>query len=614
MKYINKYKKAILCFVIFIMVLLKPITIPAASDVGFWSDTYVTETGSELWMGFRLKSDRVIVRFEADIEYDSSQFIIKSGAEIIGDNLAHIERNQEEIKNGIMFLCTTNVPGIVNIKVSNVKTYTLVNGVEEAVEVNYVKPDTVIGVAPNNECLIEKLTVNGNTFTEFNRDRGIYNIDVDSEVDKLDISADCVDNNAVVTIKNADLEYGKDNQVTVNVTNNGKVLEYILNVNRKNEETSAELPTENPTEESTTKNYQDTTGSEENTSIVKIKGRSTDKLLIILIVINTMAISMLVYVLIKRKKYFKLKRLLNRKTVSGEKNHKIEDGIEYVYIDLTDTNGMMDFYRQSNEFEFIDVNLDDDSVFSENAVSVRNVSMDFKIAENESSSFKEFFINIIKRKNKYRKRRVLSNVSFDIRKGEVVGIIGTNGSGKSTILKIISGVLKPTEGKVYADFKKIQLLTLGTGFDKELTAKENVYLNGAIIGYSKEYIDSKYDEIVKFAELEGFMDEKIKNFSTGMVSRLGFAIATVRETPEILILDEVLSVGDMYFRQKSEKRIKQMIHSGSTVIIVSHSSKTIMDNCSRAIWLERGVLKADGRPRMVCRAYETMIKNRSTNE
>ncbi|MCI9237996.1 MAG: ABC transporter ATP-binding protein [Dorea sp.] len=235
--------------------------------------------------------------------------------------------------------------------------------------------------------------------------------------------------------------------------------------------------------------------------------------------------------------------------------------------------------------------------------------MDFRREKDESTSIKELVIRTIRRQRSYEMFRALDHVSFDIRKGEVVGIIGTNGSGKSTILKIISGALDPVEGRVDVDREKIQLLTLGTGFDFELTGRENVYLNGAIIGYTKEYIDEKYDDIVKFAELEGFMEEKVRNYSSGMVSRLGFAIATVSDAPEILILDEVLSVGDMFFRKKSEERIQEMIHGGSTVLIVSHSTSVIQKNCTKAIWIERGVLRMVGDPKEVCTAYENMDTN-----
>ena len=236
-------------------------------------------------------------------------------------------------------------------------------------------------------------------------------------------------------------------------------------------------------------------------------------------------------------------------------------------------------------------------------ISVKNVTMKFKVATENVSSLKEYLICALKKKMTYRELLALNNINFDVMRGEVVGIIGSNGSGKSTLLKIVSGALRPTSGKVEVDRSKVQLLTLGTGFDMELTARENVYLNGAIIGYSREYIDEKYEDIVAFAELEGFMEEKMKNFSSGMVSRLGFAIATMRETPEILILDEVLSVGDAFFQKKSMERIQQMIHGGSTVLIVSHSTDTIIKNCSKAVWIEKGVQKMVGEPKVVCEAY-----------
>lgn len=245
----------------------------------------------------------------------------------------------------------------------------------------------------------------------------------------------------------------------------------------------------------------------------------------------------------------------------------------------------------------------------EPVIAVKDVTMQFRIAMNNVSGIKEYVIQLLKKQISYRELLALDHVSFNVYKGEVVGIIGTNGSGKSTLLKIVSGALKPSSGEVQCDRRKVQLLTLGTGFDVELTAKENVYLNGAIIGYSKEFIDSKYDEIVKFAELEGFMEEKVKNFSSGMVSRLGFAIATIGETAEILILDEVLSVGDEFFRKKSLKRVKEMIHGGSTVLLVSHSMGTILENCDRVVWIEKGKMKMCGEPKVVCEAYRKMNEN-----
>ena len=236
-------------------------------------------------------------------------------------------------------------------------------------------------------------------------------------------------------------------------------------------------------------------------------------------------------------------------------------------------------------------------------IEVNNVSMIFKVSAGSANGLKDFFIQKLKGKMKSRELKALDNISFDVYKGEVVGIIGTNGSGKSTLLKIVSGVLNPTEGYVKVDRNKVQLLTLGTGFDYELTARENVYLNGALIGYTKNFIDEHYEYIVDFAELHDFMEEKVKNFSSGMVSRLAFAIATAGNAAEILILDEVLSVGDAFFRKKSMERVKEMIHGGSTVLIVSHNINTIKSQCDRVVWIEKGVQKMVGDPKEVCDAY-----------
>ncbi len=238
-------------------------------------------------------------------------------------------------------------------------------------------------------------------------------------------------------------------------------------------------------------------------------------------------------------------------------------------------------------------------------ISVRDLTMRYKVSTANVSGLKEYIIRRIKKQMSYRELLALNHINFDVYKGEIIGIIGTNGSGKSTLLKLISGAIKPTNGSVVVDRGKLQMLSLGAGFDGELSGHENVYLNGAIIGYSKEFIDEHYDDIVKFAEIGDFMEEKVKNYSSGMISRLGFAIATAGDAADILLLDEVLAVGDAFFRKKSLKRIKEMIHGGSTVIIVSHSIDTIKDNCTRAIWIEKGNLMMDGRVDQVCAAYSS---------
>ncbi len=273
-----------------------------------------------------------------------------------------------------------------------------------------------------------------------------------------------------------------------------------------------------------------------------------------------------------------------------------------------DYTPISDSYAE-DEIQFVDVDGMIVSDERERVISVKDVTMEFHLSTYNPSGLKDYLIQAVKRKIEYRRLFALYHVSFDVYKGEVVGIIGTNGSGKSTLLKIVSGALRPTSGKVVVDRKKVQLLTLGTGFDMELTARENVYLNGSIIGYSKEFLDKHYNDIVEFAELQDFMEEKVKNFSSGMVSRLGFAIATAGDAAEILILDEVLSVGDEFFRKKSLARIKEMIHSGSTVLIVSHGIGTILDNCTKCIWIEKGELRMVGDPKEVCDAYSHMEEN-----
>ena len=236
-------------------------------------------------------------------------------------------------------------------------------------------------------------------------------------------------------------------------------------------------------------------------------------------------------------------------------------------------------------------------------ISVKNVSMEFQVPLEGSSSLKEYLIKVFTGKISSRTLKALKNIWLDVYEGEILGVIGTNGSGKSTLLKIISGAITPTRGRVETVEENIQLLTLGTGFDRELTARENVYLNGALLGYSRSFLKEKYPDIVRFAELEGFMEQKVKNFSSGMVSRLGFAIATASDKPGILILDEVLSVGDVFFKEKSTARIRELMEKGRAVLIVSHSTDTILQNCTRALWIEKGIQKLTGNPKEVCQAY-----------
>ena len=219
------------------------------------------------------------------------------------------------------------------------------------------------------------------------------------------------------------------------------------------------------------------------------------------------------------------------------------------------------------------------------AIIVDNVSMKFNLSKEKVDSLKDYIIKSIKKEIKYNEFWALQNVSFTVEKGDRVGILGLNGAGKSTLLKVIAGVFKPTEGSVTKHGKMVPLLELGAGFDQQYTGKENIYLYGAMLGYSKEFIDEKYDEIVKFSELKDFIDVPIKNYSSGMKSRLGFSIATV-VSPKILILDEVLSVGDAKFRKKSEKKVLSMFDSGVTVLFVSHSLAQVQRICNKAMILE----------------------------
>ena len=240
------------------------------------------------------------------------------------------------------------------------------------------------------------------------------------------------------------------------------------------------------------------------------------------------------------------------------------------------------------------------------AIEVEKVGMKFNMSSEKVDDFKDYVIKLRKRQLNYKEFWALKDISFKIKKGDRVGIVGLNGAGKSTLLKVISGVLKPTEGKVKISGSIAPLLELGAGFNKQYTGVENIYLYGAMLGHSKAFINEKFDEIVKFSELGEFIKVPVKNYSSGMKSRLGFAIATIVE-PDILILDEVLSVGDAKFRKKSTKKIKSMIENNVTVLFVSHSIDQVLDLCNKAILLEKGHLVAYGTSEEIAELYQKKL-------
>lgn len=250
---------------------------------------------------------------------------------------------------------------------------------------------------------------------------------------------------------------------------------------------------------------------------------------------------------------------------------------------------------------------DTQSATPEYAVEVNDVTMIFNMASESLTNLKEYFIKLIRHELFFKEFRALKHISFKVRRGEVVGLVGTNGSGKSTMLKIVAGVLEPSEGECIVRGNIAPLIELGAGFDPELTARENIYLNGSLLGYTKEFIDDNLEGIIEFAELRDFMDMPLKNFSSGMTARIAFAIATITE-PDILIVDETLSVGDVFFQEKCERRIQRFIESGDvTVLFVSHSIEQVERICQRAIWIEKGDLRMDGPVDEVCEAYRNQF-------
>lgn len=235
-------------------------------------------------------------------------------------------------------------------------------------------------------------------------------------------------------------------------------------------------------------------------------------------------------------------------------------------------------------------------------IHVDNVSVRYLMSYDRVKSIKEYLVQMVKGKLRYEEFWALKDVSFDVKKGEVVGIVGHNGAGKSTMLKVISGILKPTEGTVRVEGTVVPMLELGSGFDYDLTGRENIFLNGAILGYSEQFLKDKYDEIVAFSELGKFIEVPLRNYSSGMIMRLAFSIATV-VNPEILIVDEILAVGDAEFQEKSKRRMMELMGGGTTVLFVSHSLEQVREMCDRVLWIEHGQVKMFGETKNVCDAY-----------
>lgn len=235
-------------------------------------------------------------------------------------------------------------------------------------------------------------------------------------------------------------------------------------------------------------------------------------------------------------------------------------------------------------------------------IDINEVTVRFNLASEKVDNLKEYVIKLVKRQLMFQEFFALKDVSFQVKRGESWGFIGVNGSGKSTLLKVISGILKPYKGRIKVNGTISPLIELGAGFDGNMTARENIFLNGCVLGHSKAFMKEHFDEIVDFAEIWDFLDTPIKNFSSGMTARLGFAIATIVK-PDILIVDEILSVGDYKFREKCNERMKQLLSDGTTLLFVSHNAEEVMQLCDNAIWLEHGNVKEIGTAKEVCRHY-----------
>ena len=549
-----KSKKIITLFTficLIVTVLFNPVNVFAANaELTFGSEEYTQSNGSEFHIGAYITADEAIGDYNVQIKYDNLRLEFVDGAENVDTENGIITLSGNERKSKIKFWLKFHAisGGEANLE--------FVEGTVSDYEV------VTYATAP---------------------------IHISGEDTAARIEADRAAEEEVPEQEESQSETTENSRATETVQHDSTVQDNIP--------------------EQTTTDNEDTTTPQKHSIVFNVFFIA----MIIVLGISVIVVS-IVWNLMKRsrkKEEAKKKELIKSENKKGSKK-KLEDikkekDLPVEDLSIEELNGMMDNLKTEVQNMIYESAIQDERG-AEPVIKICDVTMEFHLSSVNPSGLKEYLIQLIKREVKYKRLFALYHVSFNVYKGEIVGIIGTNGSGKSTLLKIVSGALKPTSGHVEVDRRKIQLLTLGTGFDMELTARENVFLNGSIIGYSREFLESHYDEIVAFAELEDFMDQKVKNFSSGMVSRLGFAIATAGDAAEILILDEVLSVGDEFFRKKSLKRVKEMIHGGSTVLMVSHGMGTIIDNCTKCVWIEQGELRMIGEPKEVCAEYKKMNK------
>lgn len=580
----------------FTLVAGAPYTVLAdKAEAAFGSESYTPQAGMSFPMGIYINADEAIGKGQTEVKYDPEMLEYVTGGELVEEGLVRLAYENavgNQARQDIQFL--PKAGGKTEVEIVSAQA-TGAQGNEMQITKMQKVP---VQLPVTDTCRINRMTVNGTMIDTEKLEQNQAQIVVSGTVEAADIQAETSDR-SVVTIEDNALKEGENTIKIMVEDQQGNKAFYQLAVTRQKLQEAQEEETDSTPVPVPEKEQEDQDNAKADNSL-RNRLFLIGGIFVLLEVVICTTLGIRIHQKKKRRRRRRAQQLKKKQmqkkqaeglTVSKQKKAEEIQAAQDRAMEAAITEIMEEKKQQTEDQEDYEI-------------KVENVTMTFRIIQNAPASVKEYMIQKMKKEAKYRDFSALKNVSFNVKKGEVVGIIGTNGSGKSTILKIISGALRPTSGRVQVDRQKIQLLTLGTGFDFELTGRENVYLNGAIIGYTKEYIDEKYDEIVKFAELEGFMDEKVKNYSSGMVSRLGFAIATMRDTPEILILDEVLSVGDMFFRKKSETRIKEMIHGGSTVLIVSHSMDVIKKNCDKVVWIEKGDLKMVGTPKEVCPAYE----------